>query len=120
MSLNHELRDVNVRNLLLLGGLLCLMTLGSLLGMGWLFGYFSAQPISGPPPSALELEPQIPPRPRLQLHEHIDMERKRQADEAVLTSYGWVDRKEGIVHIPIDRAMDLFAQRAQVKEAPAK
>jgi hypothetical protein len=28
-----------------------------------------------------------------------------------LTNYGWVDRNAGKVHIPIDRAIDLLAQR---------
>jgi hypothetical protein len=27
-----------------------------------------------------------------------------------LDGYGWVDRKEGLVHIPVDRAMDLMVQ----------
>lgn len=32
-------------------------------------------------------------------------------EEANLTTYGWLDRKNGIVHIPIERAMDLLLQR---------
>lgn len=35
----------------------------------------------------------------------------RATEEAALTTYGWVDRPNGIVHIPIDRAMDLILQR---------
>ncbi|HVO69707.1 MAG TPA: hypothetical protein VMT24_06660 [Aggregatilineaceae bacterium] len=35
----------------------------------------------------------------------------RATEDALLTTYGWVDRKNGIVHIPIDRAIDLLAQR---------
>ena len=31
--------------------------------------------------------------------------------EKELYSYGWVDEKAGTVHIPIERAMDLIAQR---------
>ena len=29
---------------------------------------------------------------------------------AVINGYGWVDRKAGIAHIPIDRAMDILAR----------
>ena len=117
--MNHELKDVNVRNLLMLGGALCGLTIGGLLSMGLLFGYYSSQPPSGAPPTALEMEPQVLPQPRLQLHEHLDLERKRQAEDAILTSYGWVDRKAGVVRIPIERAMELVAERAQAKpEAP--
>jgi hypothetical protein len=113
--LNHELKDVNVRNLLLLGGALCGITIGGLLSMGLLFGYYSSQPPSGEPPTALEMEPQSLPQPRLQLHEHMDLERKRQAEDVILASYGWVDRKSGVVRIPIERAMELVAERAQAK-----
>ena len=35
--------------------------------------------------------------------------RLRQAK--LLSSYGWVDREAGVVRIPIDRAMDLVAER---------
>ena len=38
----------------------------------------------------------------------------------VLTTYGWIDKKKGIAHIPIDRAMELAAaELAQRKPAPA-
>ena len=118
--MNHELKDVNVRNLLLLGGALCGLTIGGLLSMGLLFGYYSSQPPSGAPPTALEMEPQVLPQPRLQLHEHMDLERKRQAEDAILASYGWVDRKSGVVRIPIERAMELVAERAGAKPTGPK
>jgi len=31
--------------------------------------------------------------------------------DEVLASYDWVDQKNGVVRIPIDKAMDLLAQR---------
>jgi hypothetical protein len=34
---------------------------------------------------------------------------EKQAKQA--TSYGWVDQKAGVVQLPIDRAMDLTAQK---------
>ncbi len=42
----------------------------------------------------------------------------RATEEAVLTTYGWVDRKNGVVHIPIDRAMDLLLQRGLPTRPP--
>jgi hypothetical protein len=43
----------------------------------------------------------------------------RAAAEAWLSSYGWVDRERGIVHIPIDAAIDLYLRRrAASGEAP--
>ena len=35
----------------------------------------------------------------------------RAAEDQMLTSYGWVDPQNGVVRIPIDRAIDLLAQR---------
>jgi hypothetical protein len=37
----------------------------------------------------------------------------RTAREERLRSYGWVDRREGVVHIPVDRAMQLVAEGAR-------
>jgi len=37
-------------------------------------------------------------------------ERDRQARLERLGSYGWVDRDAGLVHLPIERAMELVAQ----------
>jgi hypothetical protein len=33
------------------------------------------------------------------------------AEDAILTSTGWIDRDAGIARIPINRALDLAAQR---------
>ena len=35
----------------------------------------------------------------------------RAAEEKVLQTYGWVDKEQKIVRIPIDRAMELLAER---------
>jgi hypothetical protein len=53
----------------------------------------------------------FPPAPRLQTDPARDFENSRAADDALLTSYGWTDRKDGVVRIPIDRAMELTAKR---------
>ncbi|HKE16793.1 MAG TPA: hypothetical protein VKB80_18090 [Kofleriaceae bacterium] len=35
----------------------------------------------------------------------------RRAASAWLSSYGWVDREHGVVHIPIEAAIDLYLRR---------
>ena len=35
----------------------------------------------------------------------------RAREDAVLTTYGWVDRNTGVARIPIERAMDLLVER---------
>lgn len=61
----------------------------------------------------------VPPAPRLQVNPDRDIEMLRATEQARLGSYGWVDRREGIVHIPIQRAMELVAEgRSRVATAP--
>lgn len=105
----HEHRDVDVRRLALMGVALVACVVLSLLGMSWLFKYYAGQPVTPAPP--LMAGPQIPPKPRLEANPHADLVKKLNADEAVLNGYGWVDRSTQTVRIPIDRAMDLLAQR---------
>ena len=40
-------------------------------------------------------------------------------ENEVLGSYDWVDQKNGVVRIPIDRAMDLLAQRGLPVVSPS-
>lgn len=51
------------------------------------------------------------PQPRLETDEATEIFGFRQKEEERLNSYGWVDQKAGVVHIPIERAMQLIAQR---------
>ena len=51
------------------------------------------------------------PGPNLQLNPPDDLRSFRAREDAELNSYGWVDRTNGVVHIPITRAMELIAQR---------
>lgn len=39
----------------------------------------------------------------------IELEQVRAKQQALIEHYEWVDRKEGIVAIPVERAMDLVA-----------
>lgn len=51
------------------------------------------------------------PAPVVQPDPVADMNKFREAEELQLNSAGWIDQKAGIAHIPIDRAIDLVAQR---------
>jgi hypothetical protein len=52
-----------------------------------------------------------PPAPSLQTQPFQDIFTLRQAESARLGGYGWVDKEGGVARIPIDRAMELTAQR---------
>lgn len=52
-----------------------------------------------------------PPLPRLQIYPVKHWKDFQAAERERLSSYGWMDRKTGAVHIPIDRAIELIAER---------
>src|SRR5262245_1610772 len=49
----------------------------------------------------------IPPAPRLQVYPVRHWKDFQAAEESRLSSYGWMDRSSGVVHIPIERAMEI-------------
>jgi hypothetical protein len=51
------------------------------------------------------------PAPRLEIDERTELNDDRIAEEEKLNSYGYVDDNHVTVRIPIERAMDLIAQR---------
>ena len=51
------------------------------------------------------------PNPKLEEDERGQLNGIRLEEEKTLYSYGWVDEKAGTVRIPIERAMELIAQR---------
>jgi hypothetical protein len=54
--------------------------------------------------------PKLPPEPRLQQFPKQYIKDLRAAEEAQISSYGWVDQKNGIVRIPIDEAITAVAK----------
>jgi hypothetical protein len=53
----------------------------------------------------------IPPEPRLEPDPLALRRELRGEEDALLKSYGWVDRTAGSVHIPIDRAIEIVLER---------
>lgn len=108
----YERRDMQPRTVGLFGlGLVAFLAISGLLIAG-LFLAFDAW-ITGrePPPPPLAAQRRPPPEPRLQPSPGEDMRRLREGFQKVLGSYAWIDREQGIVRIPIDRAMDLVVER---------
>ena len=64
----------------------------------------TAAPLS-PPQNAL------PPEPRLQASPRRDYQAQVSYENAQLSRYSWIDKQSGTVAIPIERAMQLIAQR---------
>ena len=72
-----------------------------------------------PPPPLARPTGDVPPVPRLQVAPLQDLEQVRAQEEKELTSYGWVDPRAGIAHIPIDEAIRILAQRGLPQAAPS-
>jgi hypothetical protein len=60
----------------------------------------------------------LPPLPRLQAEPVQDLTQLRAQQDDALNAYGWVDRTNGVVHIPINRAMDLLLERGALPVRP--
>jgi hypothetical protein len=62
--------------------------------------------------------PNMSPQPDLQVASSLDYQQMRAAEEAQLRSYRWVDREAGIAAIPIERAMEILADRGMPAQKP--
>ena len=51
------------------------------------------------------------PEPQLEIDERTELNKVRLYEEDRLSTYDYIDKDSGTVHIPIDRAMDLLVQR---------
>jgi len=51
------------------------------------------------------------PEPQLEINERTELNDVRLREEDTLSTYDYVDKNAGTVRIPIDRAMELLAQR---------
>lgn len=101
---DDEMRLLRGRNLAIIGGGLFLLIF-FVLGVAAVFMAFFG-PENQQPPSV----PQVP-EPRLQVNESVNYQDLKATEEARLNGYKWIDQDAGIVQIPIDRAMDLVAER---------
>jgi hypothetical protein len=107
----YETRDANIADLLKFGASLAAVLILVSFGMKWMFGYLAKTQSLGPPTTPFENTRTIPPLPRLQVAPQREIHDYWESEQEILNSYGWIDRKAGVVRIPIDRAMRLVLQR---------
>ena len=121
-DLKYETEDFNPRAIRWFAAGLAILTVTVFLSMGWLMWVLS----DGRPPGQAVVTPAAPPiemspAPELQVAPARDYQEMRAAEETQLHSYGWIDRQGGIAAIPIERAMELLAQRGlPVQKSQAK
>ncbi len=118
-STAYETRDVKLRPLAVFLGGLTIIGVFTYLVIFVLFRLFSGQaarqdaqvtPSAMSKPAPAPGEERLPPEPRIQAHPGADMQRLREQEEALLTTYGWVDRQAGVARIPIEVAMSQVLQ----------
>jgi hypothetical protein len=107
----YEKKDINVRRVFIFG--LLLVALIGTVGLGVTLLVFkgTAHKVSDAAVSPLYQPQELPPSPRLQAEPTQDLYQYRATEERILKSYGWIDRANGVVHIPIDHAIDLIVAR---------
>lgn len=102
-----EQRDVSIRAVVALGASIVAVTVLSFVMLWALLGWYEnkaqqSDPVASP---VADLK-QIPPTPHLQATPNRNYQEFRREQERLLTTYGWADKQEGRVRIPIDRAME--------------
>lgn len=119
----HEVSEKRVRNVLIIGCAAAFLTGLSLAVCGALMDHLARnRPMQNMRALGIIIAPDLTPltrfpKPNLDIDDdHAEMTALRAAQKAKLNSYGWIDRSNGIVRIPIDRAMDLIVQRGLPNE----
>lgn len=100
----HETRDINFTPMLIAAVLMAAAVVFTASIAYLIFPHSTLnRSYVGPVPDFAK--PRLEPAPRADLHAFFEQKMK------TLNSVGWVDRKAGIVHIPIDQAMRELARR---------
>lgn len=112
-SIGHETDAGDVRVIGLTGLALASGIAIVLLIVYGIFQYLAHHPIVITPanPLAEMGQQQFPPAPRIEEHPAIEVKELHSQEDNFLSTYGWTDRKAGVVRIPIDRAMELQLER---------
>lgn len=103
----HEHKDADVIGVALVGALVLIVLAISFFAARGLLDVARNRRVTG----LAHRAPVVFPQPRLEVHPGADLAVSHRADETELHSYGWVDRKTGVAHIPIEKAMQLLLQR---------
>jgi len=115
----HEATDADSHAITRFGISLAFLIVVSQLLLWWVFDHFSEREAKLSPhvPAIIRMQaPTLPPEPRLQgnapldVNPRLDLKQMRDNEDAFLNHYGWIDPDHGIVHVPIDKALDIVAQ----------
>jgi hypothetical protein len=122
----HEKTDLDLTGLFHLSVWSVLILVAVFGGMWLMFRMLERReagldPLQTPVSSRLPGRDRLPTGPQLQVDEPGDLATFRAAEDRILTTYEWLDRKQGTVRVPIDRAIEMLVARgvAPLGSAPA-
>lgn len=108
----HELSDLSARNIALFGAglavLIIVVLLASYALMVWLRDGAARR---AEPPSPFVVVPEPTPGPQLEIRPGRALKALREQEDAHLKGYGWIDQEKGVVHIPIERAIEMLVKK---------
>src|ERR1041384_7585128 len=100
----HEETDVSISPILITGAGLALTLAIVAVVIYVVFGYLSEHPLTSARVNPMaDADRQIPPAPRVEEHPAIEIRELHTEENSILSTYGWTDKEEGIVRVPIDR-----------------
>lgn len=92
------------------------LSLGLVYGVFWAFEYRKAEADVAAQQFPLAAgQEKEPPSPRLQTQPFKDVYLLKQGQGERLETFGWADKANGVVHIPIERAMELTRQNLSAR-----
>ncbi|HET6423407.1 MAG TPA: hypothetical protein VFG20_06970 [Planctomycetaceae bacterium] len=111
-AVGFETRDVSIRGILALAGAVLASVLIVVAGLWWMWTRFEMQAArSETKPTFTRDEQPRTTSPHLQETPVRDYVLYRAEQDAAASTYGWVDRNNGVVRLPVDRAMELYLER---------
>jgi hypothetical protein len=116
----YERRDASASSLVHFAVGLAVLLVVVWVGMLWVRNFLAKvqEKDLGVAVTPYEQDRPLPPLPRLQVEPVEDLVQVQTQQRDALKTYGWVDRANGVVRIPINRAMDLLLERATLPVRP--
>ena len=107
----HETTDVNPMAIAGFAVGLSATVIFVLIFMNWMFWRFEVNAKRTDVPQSSTTVEQKFTGPKLQAQPSVELARFRRDEQQRLSSYGWVDRRQGAIRIPVKRAIELLAKR---------
>jgi hypothetical protein len=113
-------RDIPVGKIMVSGLYITIFTILTFVGIRFLFLHLEASNQEAQQAvSAYVGQRNLPPAPQLQVDEPKTWAHQLAIEKEQTERYAWVDQKAGVVRIPVERAMELVAERGLPARAPA-